>query len=212
MLRALQVALLALLAVLAGQADAVSADDQPVAKFSTTVFGTTLPTEGLRGQVYDLLHGMNYLPYFTTMQPLTTLYTKSLNIPRQNFSQGFPGLPNLTEWFAIDYQGTIWISTFGEYRFQLTSDDGSKLYIDGVQVIDNDGVHTERTREGAVHLKQGSHRIRISYFQGPRYELALVFSVARPNETAWQIFNTDDFKKPNTAKGGRQSEIGKPEK
>lgn len=198
--RTLQVALLALLALLAVPGAELRAEDQPVAKFSTTVFGTTTPGEGLRGQVYELLKGMNYLPYFTTMRPLATLYTKSLNVPNQDFSQGFPGLPNLKEWFAIDYQGTFGISKPGQYRFQLTSDDGSKLYIDDVQIINNDGIHSARTMEGAVQLKRGSHQIRISYFQGPRYRLTLVFSVARGNDTAWQIFNTDDFKEPISGK------------
>ena len=210
--RTLQMARLLLLPLLVGWGAGVCADDQPVAKFSTTVFGTTIPGDGLHGQVYELLRGMTYLPYFTTMRPLTTLYTKSLNIPNQEFSQGFPDLPNLKEWFAVDYQGTIWISESGEYHFQLISDDGSKLYLDDVQIIDNDGIHPARSMEAAVQLKKGSHRIRISYFQGPRERLALVFSVARPNDPAWHIFNTDDFRKPTGAKDHKKSEVEKPAK
>ena len=196
-----QVALVALLAGLLVRRDPLSADDQPKPTFSTTVFGTTIPNDGLRGQVYELLEGMKYLPYFTFMKPVTTVYTKCLNIPAQDFSQGFPGLPNLKEWFAIDYQGAIWISKPGPYRFQLTSDDGSRLFIDDVVVINNDGIHAQQTEEGEIRLKKGSHQIRISFFQGPRYQLALVLSVSRLNDGTWEIFNTDDFQKPTGAKG-----------
>jgi hypothetical protein len=204
-MRALHLSRWSFLAALVCYGGADCAGDEPVAKFSTTVFGSTIPNDGLRGQVYELLHGMNYLPYFTTMKPVATLYAKSLNIPAQDFSLGFPGLPNLTEWFAIDYQGAIWISEPGKYRFKLTSDDGSKLYIDEIQIISNDGVHPPRTIEAEVTLKRGSHPIRISYFQGPRFQLALVFSVARPTDRTFRIFNTDDFKPPE----GKQSRSDK---
>ena len=44
-------------------------------------------------------------------------------------------------------------------------------------------------------LAHGVHRIRVSYFQGPADEVALVLKVAGPNEVL-RIFNTDEFKPP----------------
>jgi PA14 domain len=206
-IRALHLSRWAFLAALVCSGTGACTGDEPIARFSTTVFGSTIPNDGLRGQVYELLQGMNYLPYFTTMKPVATLYTKSLNIAPQDFSRGFPGLPNLTEWFAIDYQATIWISEPGKYRFQLMSDDGSKLYIDEIQIISNDGVHPPRTMEAEVTLKRGSHPIRISYFQGPRFQLALVFSVARPADHTFRIFNTDDFKPPEAKHSNSDKQV-----
>ena len=195
----------ALLAALLVRRAVFCADDQPTPTFSTTVFGTTLPSGGLRGQVYEMLQGVPYLPYFTFMKPLATVYTKSLNIPPQDALGGFPGLPNLTEWFAIDYHGSIWISEPGPYHFQLTSDDGSRLYIDDILVINNDGIHPPRTEEGKIDLKKGGHRIRVSYFEGTRERFALVLCVARLNDPTWEVFNTDNFQKPTGAKGGTKS-------
>ncbi len=57
--------------------------------------------------------------------------------------QGFPGIDNRFEWFAIDYTGNFWIARGGKYKFALNSDDGSKLYIDDTLVIDNDGQHPD---------------------------------------------------------------------
>ena len=36
----------------------------------------------------------------------------------------------------------------GVYRFYTFSDDGSKLYIDGKLIVDNDGGHSGRRAEG----------------------------------------------------------------
>ncbi len=109
--------------------------------------------------------------------------------------KGFPGVSDRFEWFAIDYTGRFWIEQPGDYRFALTSDDGAKLYIDGRLAIDNDGIHSPRSRVASVTLSGGIHRIRVSYFQGPAYYVALVLRLAAPNEP-WQLFNTDHFKPP----------------
>jgi hypothetical protein len=62
-------------------------------------------------------------------------------------------------------------------------------------VVNNDGVHPPETRFGALPLDGGIHRIRVSYFQGPRDQVALVLRVARPREE-WRVFSTDEFKPP----------------
>ena len=49
-----------------------------------------------------------------------------------------------------------------------SSDDGSQLYIDGSLVVDNDGIHPTRSRQGRIRLGTGIHTVEIHYFQGPR--------------------------------------------
>ena len=56
------------------------------------------------------------------------------------------------------------VPTAGEYTFRLTSDDGSRLYIDGNQVIDHDGLHGDTSKDGAVTLTAGVHPLRVDYF------------------------------------------------
>jgi hypothetical protein len=168
---------------------------EPEPVFSTTVFGSLIPGDGLTGKVYELLPNMPALPYFAAMRSVATLYTKTLNIPPQNFRAGIPGVPRI-EWFAVDYTGDIWISKGGKYLFEILSDDGSRLYVDQGQVINNDGVHAPEVRRGAVSLKPGRHTLRVSYFQGPGEHIALVLTVKGPHFD-WRIFNTDDFKAPD---------------
>jgi hypothetical protein len=96
---------------------------------------------------------------------------------------------------AIDYSGRFWIASPGEYKFALTSDDGGKLYIDGRLAIDDDGIDLPQRRTASVELNTDVHRIRVSYFQGPRYILALILEVGAP-KGHWRIFNTGEYKPP----------------
>lgn len=169
-----------------------AAQEQPIPVFGTTV---VIPS-GLQGLVYHLHHNTKKLPDFEKMRAAgPAIYTSSLNVPPQNFKEGFPGVTKRFEWFAIDYKGRFWISQPGKYVFNLLSDDGAKLYIDDQTVIDNDGQHPPQEAGGDIQLTGGIHRIRVSYFQGPRTYLALVLKVAGPGQEM-HVFSTDEFKPP----------------
>ena len=122
---------------------------------------------GLRGEIYLLPPGTVELPKFEKLKSIGAIYTSALNIPARDFLEGFPGVTDRFEWFAIDYTGHFYIDNPGKYRFLLGSDDGSKLYIDNRRIIDNDGIHPIQYEEASITLKGGIHSIRISYFQGP---------------------------------------------
>ncbi len=161
-----------------------------------TTFGVTVVDPfGLKGEIYLLRPDTLWLPKLEKMTPVGAIYTSALNIPPRDFQEGFPGITNRFEWFAIDYTGYFYIDSPGKYRFLLGSDDGAKLYIDNKTVIDNDGIHPIQYEEGSVNLKGGIHRIRIAYFQGPRAHLALILGVARPGED-WRVFSTNEFRPP----------------
>ncbi|MEW2920182.1 PA14 domain-containing protein [Muricauda sp. ANG21] len=73
--------------------------------------------------------------------------------------------PGDTNTFSIRYDGYIQINTAGSYTFYTSSDDGSKLYIDGVQIVNNDGLHGTQERSGTVTLTTGLHDIRVLFFE-----------------------------------------------
>jgi hypothetical protein len=186
-----------LLAVFAGSFLAcscpVAAQNEPMPVFGTTV---VIPS-GLRGLVYHIHHNTKELPKFEKMKPAgRPIYTSSLNVPAQDFRLGFPGVTKRTEWFAIDYTGKFWIADPGPYKFNLLSDDGAKLYIDDDVIIDNDGIHAPHWKAGFVDLAGGLHRIRVSYFQGPKWSVALTLKVAGPGQNQLRVFSTDEFKPP----------------
>lgn len=65
---------------------------------------------------------------------------------------------------ALRYEGYIRIPEDGIYSFHLASDDGSMLWIDGKTVVNNDGLHGNDEKAGAVALKKGLHQLRMDYF------------------------------------------------
>jgi hypothetical protein len=163
-------------------------------------FGSILPRPGaLCGDVYDIPRGSSALlasPWDS--DPIGALYTYNLNIPIESIPGGLPGVTSSPEWFDIDYNGIFWTSTPGLYRFVLTSDDGSKLYIDDQKLIDIDGHHHIESSGGSANLTSGRHTIHIPYFQGP-LAVALILQVQAPGDNEYKIFDLRDFPQPQPA-------------
>ncbi len=179
-----------LLLLLAG-AVLAAGQEQPAVTFGTTI----VVPGGLEGVVYHISKRSKAIPDLHKIKPRGKIYVSSLNVPLRDFTEGFPGVTKRKEWFAIEYTGRFWIQKPGLYHFELTSDDGSRLYIDDQPVVDNDGIHAVVTKSGSVDLSGGIHRMRVQYFQGPRLQVALVLKVAGPGEQL-RVFSTDEFKPP----------------
>jgi hypothetical protein len=67
--------------------------------------------------------------------------------------------------FSIRWSGYLTIASGGVYRFSTRSDDGSKLYVDDLLVVDNSGVHGPQASSGVASIGPGSHRVTLEYFQ-----------------------------------------------
>lgn len=172
-------------------ATSLSAQEEPSYTFGTIVVSTS----GLQGRIIPLKEKTERLPRLDGMKSVGTIYTRTLNVWPQRFDQGFPGITDRVEWFAIDYTGRFWIENAGHYRFSLLSDDGARLRIDNKELIDNDGTHAPEAYSASASLSRGVHTIQVSYFQGPRFTVALVLAIGAPG-APWRIFNTDDFPPP----------------
>jgi len=68
--------------------------------------------------------------------------------------------------FGYIFSGYIEVPTDDLYTIYLTSDDGSKLWIDGKEQIDLDGGHSELTAPKKLALKKGKHEFLLKYFEG----------------------------------------------
>lgn len=68
--------------------------------------------------------------------------------------------------YGFIFDGYIRIARDGVYAFYLDTDDGSKLFIDNMLVVDHDGVHGTMEKSGEAPLGEGFHKIRVEYFQG----------------------------------------------
>ncbi len=65
---------------------------------------------------------------------------------------------------AFVYRGFVIVPKDDVYRFALTSDDGSKLWLDGQLVVDHDGLHGPTGKRGEVALAAGLHAIEVAWF------------------------------------------------
>jgi len=110
----------------------------------------------VNGVFYSYYEGVwDWLPDFNQLTPVTTGI-----IPNVSLS---PRLQN--DYFGFKYEAVINIPTTGTYTFYTASDDGSKLYVDGTQVVNNDGLHGVIESSGQITLTEGSHDFEVVFFE-----------------------------------------------
>ncbi|MFB7084901.1 ricin-type beta-trefoil lectin domain protein [Streptomyces sp. NPDC056296] len=67
--------------------------------------------------------------------------------------------------FVTHVLGNLDAAQAGSYTFRLTSDDGSRLWIDDQLVVSHDGLHGPEPKDATVDLTAGSHSLRIEHFE-----------------------------------------------
>jgi hypothetical protein len=159
-------------------------------------FGSIVPApNSFCGDVYELPNASRLLPDFRELDPIGSLYTSSLDVPNQTFSNtsGIPGVTPRTNLFGIDYHGSFWVREPGEYQFLMASDDGAILQVDDKTVIDLDGLHSVNAASGHISLDPGLHTIHVPYYQGAVDSVALELWVRPPDIKDWVLFDLNDY-------------------
>ncbi|MCA9050462.1 MAG: trypsin-like peptidase domain-containing protein [Planctomycetaceae bacterium] len=115
---------------------------------------------GLRCRFY---HGRySLLPNFADLTPEreTIVGTVNLSEIRQD----------RTDEFAVELTGYLRVTQPGLHRITVLSDDGSKLFLNDREIIDNDGNHHPQPRSRLVYAAPGLHQLRLLYFEGNGFE------------------------------------------
>ena len=88
----------------------------------------------------------------------------NFNVDQWEFN---PPLTGYVDNFAVEWTGWVDLPTAGVYQFFTTSDDCSRLYIDGSLLVDNNFYQgmTERG-SGPISLSAGLHDFRVTFCQG----------------------------------------------
>lgn len=114
------------------------------------------PPSSENGISYQYYEGnWNYVPDFSKLKP-----KKSGTVSNYSLS---PAISN--SYFSLQFNAQINITKSGDYTFYTSSDDGSKLYVNGQEVVDNDGTHGKQERSGKITLTAGMHDIKVAYFE-----------------------------------------------
>ena len=90
------------------------------------------------------------------MQPKATGIVPQIvmDVPQKTTNDGF----------GLRFTGNLLVPRSGRYTFHLRSDDGSRLYLGGRQVINHDGLHGMSEKRAAVDLPAGPQPIVVTYF------------------------------------------------
>jgi hypothetical protein len=114
--------------------------------------------------------GQNKLPDFSKLKPIGNVKTDRLN-SIMPFDRAFDFLmeteieTQVQEEFGMVCTGEFIIPVSNEYTFTLGADDGAKLFINDVLVINNDGLHSFKNKSVKLEMKEGPIKIRVEYFQ-----------------------------------------------
>lgn len=148
----------------------------------------------LRNKLYNYLN-----PDYSTELPIK-VFMDNIDVPERRFDKGFKTIAqtilshedkDLLEWFNVNLETDLMLTTpeeEGHYELMLLSDDGSALSIsDATGKIDKENflysprTHgpkavctKEKNKNALINFKFGNkYKVKINYFQGPRYVIAL---------------------------------------
>jgi signal transduction histidine kinase/CheY-like chemotaxis protein/ligand-binding sensor domain-containing protein len=118
---------------------------------------------GFQGEYYQWDTPLTTMPTSTAgLEPVLRRVDAVVDFPEANGP--FPGT-QLQENFFVRWTGSFRLESAARLPFELESDDGSRLLIDGRLVIDNGTTHPMEAKSGTVELAAGEHRIEVQYFQ-----------------------------------------------
>lgn len=144
---------------------------------AVTVTGGATPAStpkgvGLTGNYYDFTTG----PWTSSTigDPFEKLF--GVRIDAQVYFDWSTGTNNLGQllYFGIRWTGKIYIPTTGAYTFYTQSDDGVRLNLDGVRVINNWTLHaTTEDASAPMNLTAGQWvDVNMEYFENAGYSIA----------------------------------------
>ncbi len=137
-------------------------EGKPISETSKASFEKVIPAASMN--ISSPSSGLNYfvyegewsvLPDFNILKPAASGIADSIEISSKKESDKY----------GFVFDGLIKIPTDGIYTFYISSDDGSKLFIDDKMVIDNDGLHGMVEKNNEVPLAKGLHKIKVLFFE-----------------------------------------------
>ncbi len=115
------------------------------------------PASRIKGLAYQYFEGS--VPDTTkldSLKPVSSGVVESFSIaPRRRDGN-----------IGFRYSGILAVPRDGDFTFYTSSDDGTRLFLDGRLVVENDGIHPATEVKGVAKLTAGDHSIQVDYFNG----------------------------------------------
>jgi predicted alpha/beta superfamily hydrolase len=140
---------------------------------------------GLRYSYYE--GKWDSLPDFSKLKALKT------GVADSTFS--LVNLPSKMN-FGCVFEGYLKIDKDGYYGFAVCSSDGSRFYINGIEIINNDGLHgSEWYKSYGVPMQKGFYPVRLEYFErGGNRHLDIIYLSPETHETVNMTFKMMYYK------------------
>ena len=117
---------------------------------------------GLEAEFFDIGTSLAVIPDMTVLTPDVTRIDTRINYAS---TSGYWSGLSFDDYYASRHTGFVKIDTAGDYTFYLNSDDGSKMWLDSAEFIDNDGLHGMLEESSTETLGVGYHSIRVEFFE-----------------------------------------------
>lgn len=132
---------------------------------ATTLLNTTQYLWKKASAITGVKPGLQYKAFEAKLS--STKELKDLSSVQTGVANGID-LSKITqkENVGLIFEGYLKVDANDFYTFYLSSDDGSRLYIDDEEVIDHDGSHGSNEKSGGALLRKGLHKLRVEFFQG----------------------------------------------
>ncbi|WP_298836771.1 PA14 domain-containing protein [uncultured Roseobacter sp.] len=120
-------------------------------------------TTGFRASYFDVNHRLSRLDQIDwSSEPTHEEVVQEINYTnsRESFWEGGD-----KDTFGARITGEIDVDEGGSFKFFLGGDDGVVLFINGEEVVTDDGLHGYRTRSGEIELEPGTHEVEVRYFE-----------------------------------------------
>lgn len=151
---------------------------------------------GAKANVISVPSSTTTIPNLNGVTFEESVVTPQFDVFDRQSSLGYPGMPHRQTWFAIRYEGFIEVPACpsNNCKYRLTSDDGSIFSIDGVVVVNHDGLHSPSSKVGSISALPGWHTYRLDYLQGPSNQIALALEQSVDGGVTFQVVAQDQLK------------------
>lgn len=115
-----------------------------------------------------------YGSYIDSLEVYGKVNWESIKIPERSTDESFPDV-DLTQKFGMVLKSTLKVNEKACYEFILNSDDGSVLWINGQEIINNDGDHKMIKKTKQLSMHEGSYDVKIWYYQAFPTKYGFIF-------------------------------------
>ena len=113
--------------------------------------------------MYFALEALSQLPDFEPLVPISAEVLPQINLPSTNGAFAGSGLSDNV---GAVFEARVTFPSAGVWTLFTESDDGSRLLVDGVEIVNNDGLHGMQERSGTIEIDQPGFRdIRVEFFE-----------------------------------------------